>query len=39
LTLFPAPGGATSVLVVFDSPAPERLVGADSVRADVYRLP
>ena len=30
--------GTTLVLVVFDSPAPERLQAPSSVRADVYRL-
>jgi Protein of unknown function (DUF3616) len=32
-------GGSPSVLVVFDSPSPGRLVGPNAVRADVYRLP
>lgn len=32
-------GGTPAVLVVFDSPSASRLVGANAVRADVYRLP
>jgi hypothetical protein len=32
-------GGSPTVLVVFDSPSPARLVGTSAVRADIYRLP
>lgn len=39
LTVFEQSGGHTSVLVVFDTPAPERLTGESSVSADLYRLP
>jgi hypothetical protein len=38
MTLFEK-GNRTSVLVVFDTPGKERLVGRRSVRADVFRLP
>jgi hypothetical protein len=38
LTVFDS-SGSTSVLVVFDSPSKDRLVGPSSVRADIFRLP
>lgn len=38
MTLFEE-GGRTSVLIVFDTPGKDRLVGRSSVRADVYALP
>ena len=39
LALFEQGAGITSVLVVFDTPAPERRVSESSVTADLYRLP
>jgi hypothetical protein len=38
-TLFEGASGPTSVLVVYDTPAADRLKGADTVLADVVRLP
>jgi hypothetical protein len=37
-TFLPDSSGGTSILVVFDTPAPSRLKGKDAVLADVYRL-
>jgi hypothetical protein len=39
LTVFEQGAGSTRVLVVYDSPAAQRVVGESSVRADVFRLP
>ena len=39
MTLFELGGSSTSVLVVFDTPSAERLVGPATVLADIYRLP
>ncbi|WP_066380892.1 DUF3616 domain-containing protein [Anabaena sp. CA = ATCC 33047] len=38
ITLFEDISGVPSLLVVYDSPAPNRLVGDDSVIADVFQL-
>jgi len=38
ITLFDEVSGVPSILVVYDSPAKERLVGDDSVSADVFQL-
>ncbi len=39
MTLFPCLGCKDSLLVVYDCPAENRLVGEDAVLADVFRLP
>jgi hypothetical protein len=38
MTLYDTDAAGPQVLVVFDNPAPERLIAPSSVRADVYRL-
>jgi len=39
MTLFAPDGGAPALLVVYDSPAPKRQVGASGLLADVFALP
>ena len=39
MTLFPCLGYKDSLMVVYDRPAQERLIGKDAVFADVFRLP
>ena len=39
LAIFDESGGRTTVLVVYDTPAPERMMGESSVSADLFRLP
>ena len=39
MTLFPCLGYKDSLMVVYDRPAQERLIGEDAVFADVFRLP
>jgi hypothetical protein len=39
LAIFDESGGATTVLVVYDTPARERMIGESGVSADLFRLP
>jgi hypothetical protein len=39
MTMMPADGTPARVFIVYDSPANHRIVGGNSVRADVFRLP
>jgi uncharacterized protein DUF3616 len=39
MAMMPANGEPAQVLIVYDSPAHHRIVGGNSVRADVFRLP